>query len=67
MAKNEKAIKVVNDHGPMGWVMFMAFIGAFLYFFNLNQTFGGFIIAILKAAVWPAYVVFEVLGRLGIS
>lgn len=66
MGKNDKVIKVANDHGPMGWVMFMAYIGAAVYFFQLNQTFLGFFLALLKAAVWPAYVVFETLQRLGV-
>ena len=66
MAKNEKAIKVVNDHGPMGWVLFMAYIGAAVYFFQQNETFWGFILALLKAAAWPAYVLYEVLKLLGV-
>ena len=67
MARNQKVIKVVNDHGPMGWVLFMAYIGAAVYFFQQNETFWGFILALLKAAVWPAYVVHEVLKLLGVS
>ena len=58
MAKtgNEKIVKVVTDQGPLGWIAFTAYIGAVIYFFNLDQTFWGFILALLKAAVWPAYV-----------
>lgn len=67
MAKNEKVVKVVNDHGPLGWVLFTAYIGAAIYFFQQNQTFWGFILALLKAAVWPAYVLYDVLKLLGVS
>ena len=67
MAKNEKVVKVVNDHGPLGWVLFTAYIGAAIYFFQQNQTFWGFILALLKAAVWPAYVLSDVLKLLGVS
>lgn len=59
--------KVVYEHGPMGWVFFMAYIGAFIHFFNQDPHFWGFILAILKAAVWPAYVLYAVLGLLGIK
>ena len=67
MVKRESnVVKVVNQQGPMGWILFMAWIGAFLYFFNLDPTFLGFFVAIFKAIVWPAYVLYEVLGLLGI-
>jgi hypothetical protein len=58
--------KVVYDHGPMGWILFMAYIGAVIYFYSVEPGFWGFILALLKAAVWPAYVLFEVLGLLGV-
>lgn len=67
MAKNQKVVKVVNDHGPWGWVLFTAYIGAVIYFFQQNETFWGLIVALLKGAVWPAYVVHEVLKLLGVS
>lgn len=67
MAKNQKVVKVVNDHGPMGWVLFTTYIGAAIYFFQQNETFWGLILALLKAAVWPAYVIHEVLKILGVS
>ncbi len=65
MSKFDKT-KVVYQHGPMGWVFFMAYIGAFIHFFNQAPHFWGFIVAIYKAAVWPGYVVYEVLGLLGV-
>ncbi len=61
MSKNSK---VVYDHGPLGWLMFMAYIGAVIYFAQQDPGFWGFILALLKAAVWPAFVLFEVLGLL---
>jgi hypothetical protein len=60
-----KRDKVIHE-GPTGWVMFTAYIGAAIYFFNLDPTFWGFILALLKAAVWPAFVLYEVLGALGV-
>jgi hypothetical protein len=52
--------------GQLGWVFFMAYIGAAVYFYQQDPGFGGFFMAILKAAVWPAYVLFEVLHLLGV-
>ncbi len=65
MGKYDK-VKVVNE-SPLGWVFFTAYIGAVVYFVNQEPGFWGFILALLKAAVWPAYVLYEVLGLLGIK
>ncbi len=65
MAKYDKSKAI--DNGPLGWVLFMAWIGAVVYFFHQDSSFWGFILALLKAAVWPAYVLYEVLGNLGIK
>lgn len=65
MAKYERT-KVIYDHGPMGWVLFMAYIGAAVYFYQLDPGFWGFFLALLKAAVWPAFVLYEVLRLLQI-
>lgn len=64
MGKYEKA-KVVNE-SPLGWVFFMAWIGAVVYFYQLDPGFLGFFLALLKAAVWPAFVLYEVLTLLGV-
>jgi len=67
MAGNDKIIKVVRDQGPLVWVFFAAYIGAVIYFFQLDSTFWGFILALIKAAFWPAYVLYDVLKALGVS
>lgn len=59
-------VKVINE-SPLGWVFFMAYIGAAIYFYQQDPGFWGFILALLKAAVWPAYVTYKVLGLLGIK
>lgn len=64
MAKYDK-IKVVQE-SPWGWFFFMAYIGAVVYFVQLDPGFWGFILALLKAAVWPAFVIYEMLGLLTI-
>jgi hypothetical protein len=63
MAKDKMKVKVDN---PWSYVLFMAFIGAVVYFVERNEGFWGVILAFLQAAVWPAYVLYEVLKGLAI-
>lgn len=63
MGKRDKVI----DNGQIGWAMFTAYIGSVIYFFNNDPTFWGFILALLKSIVWPAYVIYESLGALGVK
>ncbi len=63
MSRSEK----VANQAPLGWIFFVAYIGAVVYFFNLDPTFWGFLLALFKAAVWPAFVLYEVLGVLQVK
>lgn len=65
MKSEKQSVKVISDHGPSGFVFFVAFIGAAVYFVQHSAGFWGFILAILKACVWPAFVTYHVLGLLG--
>lgn len=68
MAKTEKNfVKVVKEDGSMGFFMFTSFMGALVYFVQQSEGFGGFVLAIIKAIVWPALIVHEVLTRLALS
>ena len=58
---------MMSKQGPLGYVFFMAWIGALVYFVQLSEGFGGFLLAFLKSIVWPAYVLHAVLGVLHIS
>ncbi len=55
--------KYASD-GHWGFVLFMAWVGALVYFVQNSAGFGGFFLAILKSIVWPAYVLHAVLGLL---
>ena len=68
MAKNNKSTKVINKGGDgmFGVAYFMAVIGAAVYFVQASAGFWGFILALLKALVWPAFIIYEVLGLLNI-
>ena len=64
---NDKIVKVAVESGPWVWALFAAYIGAVIYFFQFDTSFWGFIVALIKAAFWPAYILFEVLGALGVK
>lgn len=64
MARNGQA-RIVRD-GQWGFIFLMAYIGAAIYFISeSNGTFGGVILGLLQAIVWPVYVVFHVLRLIG--
>jgi len=44
----------------------LGFIGALIYFMQNAHTFGEGLLGILKAIVWPALVVYKLLGFLKI-
>jgi hypothetical protein len=61
MGKDKIKVKVDN---PWGYVLFMAYVGALIFFIERNVGFWGDVLAFLQAAVWPAYVLHSVLGML---
>jgi hypothetical protein len=64
--KKDKSVKVINKGGPQGFVLFVAWVGAVVYFVQNSAGFWGFILAVLKACVWPAFVLHRVLQILNI-
>jgi hypothetical protein len=57
--------KVINRYGPAGFIMFVAFVGAFVYFTRNEHNIGDILIAFVKALVWPGFVIYHVLQLLG--
>jgi len=59
--------KVVNNNAAVwGFPSLVAYIGAAIYFVSITDgAFWAVIGALLKAIVWPAFVVFHVLQLLG--
>jgi hypothetical protein len=51
-----------NDNHSGGAVYGLGFIGALIYFISHATTFWIGVLGILKAIVWPAYLVYEVLN-----
>lgn len=58
--------KEVVDNGPFGFIFFIAYIGAAAYFIQQANGFWEVILALLKAIVWPGFVLYHVLGILGV-
>ena len=60
MAKIEKQFNLVNKENrpPAAFgVYLMGFFGTAVYFIGNAVGFGGVILAILKASVWPAFLI----------
>mgnify|MGYP001192679042 CR=1 FL=1 len=67
MAKSEKNfIKIVKEDGHMGFVLFLAWVGAVVYFVGQVDGFWNIILAFLKACVWPAFLIYNAFQSLGI-
>ncbi|HSX05699.1 MAG TPA: hypothetical protein VLF69_04480 [Candidatus Saccharimonadales bacterium] len=62
MVKVDKSVKVINQHGPTGFVLLLAYIGAAVYFVQQSAGFWGFVWALIKALAWPAILVHHLLG-----
>ena len=57
--------KTVADNGQLGFILFIAYIGAAVYFVEQANGFWEVIVALLKAIVWPGFVLYHALGMLG--
>lgn len=64
MTNDAKKVKIINQAGPLGFVFFMGFIGAVIYFEQQASGFWEVILALLKAIVWPVFVMYHVLQAL---
>lgn len=46
-----------KENAPWAFVLFLAWVGALIYFVQQSEGFWGFILAILQSIVWPVYVI----------
>jgi len=53
------------DNGTSGAIYGLGFIGALIYYISTATSFWGGVIGVLKALVWPAFLVYELLKFLG--
>lgn len=57
--------RTVPAAAPMGAVYGLGFIGALVYYMQTAASFWTGVIGVLKAFVWPAFLVYELLRHLG--
>jgi hypothetical protein len=63
---SEEKGKTVNvASGSAGGFYFMGFLGAAIYYVSSATDFWMGVLGILKSLVWPAFLVFEALTKLG--
>jgi hypothetical protein len=58
--------KKAQSHASGGAVYGLGFIGAVIYFISVSTGFWMGVLGFLKAIVWPAFLVYEVLKHLGV-
>lgn len=51
----------MNSGGMLGGAYFLTIVGAAVYFIQHAATFWGGVLGLLKALVWPAFVIYKVL------
>jgi hypothetical protein len=54
-----------GDGAAGGGLYFLGFIGAAIYYIQAADTFWGGVLGVLKALVWPAFLVYEALKHVG--
>jgi len=64
-SKNTHWHKRAPAGGGGGIVYFLGLIGALVYYLQVADSFWTVIAGILKALVWPAFLVYELLKSLG--
>jgi len=63
--KKENSKSNISSSGLAGVVYCLGFIGAAVYYISNATGFWIGVIGFLKATVWPAFLVYELLGFLG--
>ncbi len=57
-----KKMKGNMNGGCGGCAYFLGFIGATVYYIQQSSSFWDGVLGVLKALVWPAFLVYELLG-----
>lgn len=62
----DSRVRVITREGPLGFTFLLAYIGAAIYSVSrADGSFWGVVLGLLKAIVWPGYVVYHVLSQIG--
>lgn len=67
MNKSKKVIQNNVSSGGGNMVYFFGLIGALVYYLQQANSFGEGVMGVLKAFVWPAFVIYELLKFFQIS
>jgi len=69
MAKKKFCCEIHKEKGKVcscgacgGGIYFLGFIGAAVYYLQQSATFWQGLVGVLKALVWPAFLVYKLLG-----
>ena len=60
--KHKKERGMNKHHACGGGIYFIGFIGAAIFYIQQSTTFWQGVFGFLKALVWPAFLVYELLG-----
>jgi len=63
--KLKKNFKCGDMKGCGGFGYFLGVVGSAVYYISTTSGFGAGFVGVLKALVWPAFLVFEVLKFVG--
>lgn len=68
MAKDTKKNVTINynDHAKGGMIFLLTYIGAAWYFIQVSTGFWEIVLALLKAAIWPVFLIHRVFELLRI-
>jgi|TARA_B100001971_G_C18191252_1_gene538744 hypothetical protein len=65
--KIKSKISSCKPKGPCGnCAYFLGFLGAAIYYISIAPSFWNGVLGVLKAIVWPAFLIFELLKFLGV-
>lgn len=60
--KSKQNWRSAQQSNTSGFIWFLGFIGAFIYYVEQVDNFGAGVVAFLKAIAWPAFLVYKLLG-----
>jgi hypothetical protein len=64
--KDHKLPSKMNSQGPLGFVLFAAYVGAVVYFLQQAEGFWACVWAFFKAMAWPGILIYQALSSLGV-
>ncbi|MBN2454367.1 hypothetical protein JXB11_02370 [Candidatus Woesearchaeota archaeon] len=62
----KRKVRCVPKGGGSGFAYFLGMIGSAVYYVGQAEGFWSIVVALLKAIVWPAFVVYDLLKFIGV-